>query len=80
MNTQHQKLTQLLEENAISEEDFAYCLGIEPAQAIRLCLGKKALTPKLARQIEQTFSKPAYWLDEAQTQTMTNGPSFDLFG
>ena len=80
MNSQHQKLTQLLDENAISEEDFAYCLGIDPAQAIQLCSGKKALTGKLARQIEQTFSKPAYWLDEGKPSTPAGGPSFDLFG
>lgn len=80
MSSQHQKLTQLLDENAITEEDFAYCLGIEPAQAVRLCSGKKALTPKLARQIEQTFSKPAYWLDETKATAQNTGPSFDLFG
>ncbi|MEP4545849.1 MAG: hypothetical protein ABJ000_06670 [Saccharospirillum sp.] len=80
MNSQHQKLTQLLDENAITAEDFAYCLGIEPVQAERLCTGKKALTPKLARQIEQTFSKPAYWLDDTPATTRGTGPSFDLFG
>lgn len=80
MNSQQQKLTQLLEENAITEEDFAYCLGIEPVQAERYCSGKKALTPRMARQIEQTFSKPVYWLDEAPATQKSSGPSFDLFG
>lgn len=80
MNSQQQKLTRLLDENAITEEDFAYCLGIEPAQATQLCSGKKALTPKLARQIEQTFSKPAYWLDDSGATSNNTGPSFDLFG
>lgn len=80
MNAQQQKLTRLLDENAITEEEFAYCLGIDPAQANRLCSGKKALTPKLARQIEQTFSKPAYWLDDSDVTPNNTGPSFDLFG
>lgn len=80
MNAQHQKLTQLLNENAISEEDFAYCLGIEPAQAERLCTGKKALTSRLARQIEQTFSKPVYWLDNDRETGQSSGPGFDLLG
>jgi plasmid maintenance system antidote protein VapI len=80
MKEPHPKLNQLLDENAISEEEFAYCLGIEPFQAKQLCSGKKALTAKLARQIEQTFSKPAFWLDENKDLSGNSGPSFDLFG
>lgn len=80
MKLQQLKLIQLLDENAISEEDFAYCLGIEPDQALRLCSGKKALSDKLARQIEQTFSKPPYWLDEGSAPAEGAGPSYDLFG
>jgi hypothetical protein len=38
------------------------------------------LTAKLARQIEQTFSKPAFWLDENKDLSGNSGPSFDLFG
>lgn len=74
---QQNKLEQLLNENAISTEELAYCLGIEPRQAEALCQGKKTLTNKLARQIEQTFSKPAYWLDGADD---SEGPNYDLFG
>jgi len=80
MNAQCQKLTRLLDENAISEEEFAYCLGIEPDQAARLCAGKKTVSEKLARQIEQTFSKPSYWLDDDNTPVQGKGPSFDLLG
>lgn len=77
MQLQQQKLQQLLNENAISSEDFAYCLGIEPSQAEALCRGKKLLSNRLARQIEQTFSKPAYWLDGSEAGS---GPEYDLFG
>ncbi|WP_108127677.1 hypothetical protein [Saccharospirillum mangrovi] len=71
------RLQQILNENALDEEAFAYCLGIEPAVAEAVCAGRKKLTASLARQIEQTFSKPAYWLDgESDGQ----GPSYDLFG
>ncbi|WP_146171259.1 hypothetical protein [Saccharospirillum sp. MSK14-1] len=71
------RLHQLLTENALDEEAFAYCLGIEPAQAVALCNGRKKLTATLARQIEQTFSKPVYWLE---TDAVEQGPSYDLFG
>lgn len=77
MQYQQQKLRELLNENAISAEELAYCLGIEPDQAEALCLGRKALTNRLARQVEQTFSKPAYWLDGDEK---TQGPNYDLFG
>lgn len=77
MKTQAAKLQQLLAENAISEEEMAFCLGIEPSLAESLCQGRKALTKKLARQIEQTFSKPAFWLDGEDGDT---GPNYDLFG
>lgn len=77
MNSQHTKLQQLLSENAISEEEFAFCLGIDPGVAESLCQGRKRLSDKLARQIEQTFSKPAYWLDGGDAES---GPNYDLFG
>ena len=77
MSDQQHKLQQLLSENAISEEELAFCLGIEPDQAQSLCQGRKKLTDKLARQIEQTFSKPAYWLDGGDSES---GPNYDLFG
>lgn len=71
------RLHQILSENALDEEAFAYCLGIEPALAEAVCSGRKKLTASLARQIEQTFSKPAYWLD---SDANSEGPSYDLFG
>ena len=77
MSRQTERLQQLLSENALSEEDFAYCLGIEPSQAEALCTGRKKLTVGLARQIEQTFSKPAHWLEAEGDQ---GGPNYDLFG
>lgn len=77
MQLQQQKLQQLLNENAISTEDFAYCMGIQPSQAQALCEGKKMLGHRLSRQIEQTFSKPAYWLEGSGNEV---GPNYDLFG
>lgn len=74
---QSDRLQQLLAENALTEEAFAYCMGIEPEQALALCSGRKKLSATLARQIEQTFSKPVYWLD---TDDNAGGPSYDLFG
>ncbi len=76
MSSQQQKLQELLAENAISEQEFAFCLGIEPTLADAICQGQKKLSGKLARQIEQTFSKPAFWLDDE----MESGPGYDLFG
>jgi len=77
MDHQTDRLQQLLAENALDEEAFAYCLGIEPDQAVAICNGRRKLTATLARQIEQTFSKPVYWLE---TDTAEQGPSYDLFG
>ena len=79
MNKQAEKLTQLLAENAISEEEFANCLGIEYSVAVDLCSGQKRLSKALAKQIEQTFSKPAQWLD-VETEIDSKGPNYDLFG
>ncbi|MEJ2044221.1 MAG: hypothetical protein P8X74_11105 [Reinekea sp.] len=77
MSLQATKLQELLKENAIGEEEFAFCLGIEVTAAEQLCSGKRKLTKKLARQIEQTFSKPNNWLD---VEDDSEGPSYDLFG
>lgn len=77
MVQQTDRLQQLLSENALTDDAFAYCLGIEPEQATAICNGRKKLTASLARQIEQTFSKPAYWLDSDAAE---QGPSYDLFG
>lgn len=77
MSLQANKLQELLKENAIGEEEFAFCLGIEVTVAEQLCQGKRKLTAKLARQIEQTFSKPKNWLS---VDDDSEGPNYDLFG
>ncbi|WP_196157861.1 hypothetical protein [Reinekea sp. G2M2-21] len=79
MNTQVEKLNIILTENAIEVEDFANCLGISVTQAEALCDGKKILSKALARQIEQTFSKPDKWL-EFDNSGESEGPNYDLFG
>lgn len=76
MQTQQKKLQELLLENAIGIEEFAMCLGITEKQAEVYCSGKKGLSGTMARQIEQTFSKPAHWL----ASEGESGPSYDLFG
>lgn len=72
-----QKLEELLAENAIGAEEFSMCLGMSEKQALDLLSGKKKLTASLARQIEQTFSKPKHWLesDEDGQEAV-----YDLFG
>jgi plasmid maintenance system antidote protein VapI len=79
MDAQVKKLETLLSENALEIEDFANCLGISDKQAEAFCEGKKKLTSALARQIEQTFSKPKFWLD-FETVGDEEGPQNDLFG
>lgn len=77
MSEQVKKLQEILDENLISPVEFAHCLGISEAQAAAYCDGSKALSASLQRQIEQTFSKPANWLN---TDADAEGPNFDLFG
>ncbi len=70
----------LMKENALDELAFALCLGKEE-RSIQLLLAEdaaKSISDSLARLMEQTFSKPSRWLDQAgDTDT---GPSFDLLG
>lgn len=77
MQNQVSKLQQILSENAIGPEEFAYCIGIEPKQANAILLGKKRVTARLSRQIEQTFSKPSHWLDD---DAQGSASDHDLFG
>lgn len=79
MNEQTAKLEILLSENALDVEDFANCLGITRGDAQLLCDGKKKLSKSLARQIEQTFSKPNLWFD-IHEDGESEGPNYDLFG
>jgi hypothetical protein len=68
----------LMRENAISIVELAACLGADEKK-LEAMVGEhatKTLTDTLARLMEQTFSKPAGWLDSAED----GGISFDLFG
>ncbi|TXR53540.1 hypothetical protein [Reinekea thalattae] len=76
---QAEKLADLLQENAIGVTEFSFCLGIDEAVAEELVAGSKKLTASLSRQIEQTFSKPKFWLDD-QTETDNQEAQYDLFG
>jgi plasmid maintenance system antidote protein VapI len=75
--TQQEKLNQLLSENAIDSNAFSACLGIDETLALNLLSGKKKLSNSLARQIEQTFCKPKFWLEPEHS---ASGGSYDLFG
>jgi transcriptional regulator with XRE-family HTH domain len=77
MSEQAEKLKQLMEENHISVLEFSNCIGISEQQVIAYCEGAKKLSNPLQRQIEQTFSKPANWLN---SEDDADGPNYDLFG
>ncbi len=70
----------VMRENAIGTEELAFCIGKEPEDMERL-LGLKGgkFPDALARQIEQTFSKPKFWLDSGAADN-GSGNNFDLFG
>ncbi len=58
-------MQRLLDENAIGPEELAYCIGKEP-RVINALLRQGShlhISDELARQVEQIFSKPPYWLD-----------------
>jgi plasmid maintenance system antidote protein VapI len=78
MTKQTVKLELLLTENAISVEEFANCMGIDLSLAEAICQGSKKISKSLARQIEQTFSKPNLWLEIDDDNN--GGPNYDLFG
>ena len=68
----------LLLENAIGVEEFANCLAVDiDNMAKRLASEQGKIPDKLARQIEQTFSKPAFWLDAGSSNERVQ---FDLLG
>ena len=77
MTVQIEKLAALLAENGITVEEFANCMGIPVKEAGALCTGTRKVSATLARQIEQTFSKPSRWLD---SDLPDGGPHYDLFG
>lgn len=81
MSELHQKrrerLQLLMLENAIGAEELAFCIGKEPDGIDRLLTDKSTkITDRLARQIEQTFSKAKNWLDGG----VQSEDNFDLFG
>lgn len=63
--TRRAYLSRLLEENAIGPEELAYCLDKEPRvlDALLRQGSHLPISDTLARQVEQTFSKPPFWLD-----------------
>lgn len=68
----------LMRENAINIMELAACLGLDEKK-LEAMIGENSsrqLTDALARLMEQTFNKPAGWLDSAED----GGISFDLFG
>lgn len=70
----------LMHENALDPLGLALCLGLEEdsMQAMLQAAGKKSISEKIARIMEQTFSKPAGWLDCPPEQGA--GINFDLLG
>lgn len=75
--------TAIMLENALDELSFAMCLGKDEEQIAALMSpnSKKTIPDALARLMEQTFSKPKLWLDQAEGELQHGqGPSFDLFG
>lgn len=78
MIIRQQQAQLLMRENAISILELAACLGLDENK-LDAMVGEspsRQLTDTLARLIEQTFSKPAGWMDSAED----GGISFDLFG
>lgn len=74
---------ELMKENALDEVGLAMCLGKDEEQILALLAegSSRKINDALARQMEQTFSKPSMWLDKGATgQSVEAGPSFDLFG
>ncbi|GGY53850.1 hypothetical protein GCM10011297_28200 [Bacterioplanes sanyensis] len=72
------KAQQLLDENALDVATMAACLG-QAEDKLEGMLGadpRRAIPDKLARLMEQTFSKPEGWLDQGDD----GGISYDLFG
>ncbi|MDK2776390.1 MAG: hypothetical protein KYX62_01880 [Pseudomonadota bacterium] len=73
-----QRAQQLMLENALDIATMAACLGQDEAR-LQNMLGegaKKKIPDALAAQMEQTFSKPKGWLDQAED----GGITYDLFG
>lgn len=68
----------LMRENAISVLELAACIGQDKGR-LEAMVGdnpSRQLPDSIARLMEQTFSKPAGWMDSDSD----GGISFDLFG
>lgn len=78
MIIRQQQAQLLMRENAISILELAACLGLDENKLDAMVgdTPSRQLTDTLARLMEQTFSKPAGWMDSAED----GGISFDLFG
>lgn len=73
-----QRAQELMLENALDVATMAACLGVDE-QKLEAMLGNKPsrkISDSLAKQMEQTFSKPQGWLDQGDD----GGITFDLFG
>jgi hypothetical protein len=73
-----QQAQALMRENAIGIMELAACLGLDEVK-LEAMVGEGAtrqLSDSSARLMEQTFSKPAGWMDSNED----GGISFDLFG
>ncbi len=68
----------LMRENAIGIMELATCIGQDEVKLAAMVGDKptRALTDSIARVMEQTFSKPAGWMDSSED----GGINFDLFG
>lgn len=71
------KLEELMEELAIGAEELANCVGIDEQKVDQYVKQPNTIPAKIARQIEQMFSKPKYWLDDDKD---AQGINHDLFG
>ena len=77
-NVRWQRVQELMLENALDVETLAACLGVDEDK-LGAMVGegaKRKIADSLARQMEQTFSKPQGWLDQGDD----GGITFDLFG
>lgn len=71
----------LMHENALDPLGLASCLGLEEDSMLAMLQvdGKKTISEKIARIMEQTFSKPDRWMDGAPEQG-ASAINYDLFG
>lgn len=73
-----QRAQELMLENALDVATMAACLGVDEnkLQAMLADKPSRKIPDSLAKQMEQTFSKPQGWMDHGED----GGIAFDLFG